>query len=309
MRPKITIVGAGFVGSTAAHWIAAKELGDIVLVDIVEGVPQGKGLDLLESGPIEGFDIHIKGTNDYADTANSDVIVVTSGAPRKPGMSREDLIKVNANITRDCISKAAALSPNAVIIMVNNPLDTMAYLAKDVSGFPKNRVIGQAGVLDSARYRAFIAMEVGVSVEDIQAMLMGGHGDEMVPLPRFTTIGGIPVTEFIAADRLNAIVDRARKGGGEIVNLLKTGSAYYAPSSATVQMVEAVLRDKKRVLPCAAYLDGEYGLSDMYFGVPCILGAGGVEKVIELPLNDDEMAQVKKSADVVKSSIDALKTM
>ncbi|HNP85525.1 MAG: malate dehydrogenase [Chloroflexi bacterium SZAS-1] len=309
MRPKITIVGAGFVGSTAAHWIAAKELGDIVLVDIVEGVPQGKGLDLLESGPIEGFDIHIKGTNDYADTANSDVIVVTSGAPRKPGMSREDLIKVNANITRDCISKAAALSPNAVIIMVNNPLDTMAYLAKDVSGFPKNRVIGQAGVLDSARYRAFIAMEAGVSVEDIQAMLMGGHGDEMVPLPRFTTIGGIPVTEFIAADRLNAIVDRARKGGGEIVNLLKTGSAYYAPSSATVQMVEAVLRDKKRVLPCAAYLDGEYGLSDMYFGVPCILGAGGVEKVIELPLNDDEMAQVKKSADVVKSSIDALKTM
>lgn len=309
MRPKITIVGAGFVGSTAAHWIAAKELGDIVLVDIVEGVPQGKGLDLLKSGPIEGFDIHIKGTNDYADTANSDVIVVTSGAPRKPGMSREDLIKVNANITRDCISKAAALSPNAVIIMVNNPLDTMAYLAKDVSGFPKNRVIGQAGVLDSARYRAFIAMEAGVSVEDIQAMLMGGHGDEMVPLPRFTTIGGIPVTEFIAADRLNAIVDRARKGGGEIVNLLKTGSAYYAPSSATVQMVEAVLRDKKRVLPCAAYLDGEYGLSDMYFGVPCILGAGGVEKVIELPLNDDEMAQVKKSADVVKSSIDALKTM
>lgn len=309
MRPKITIVGAGFVGSTAAHWIAAKELGDIVLVDIVEGVPQGKGLDLLESGPIEGFDIHIKGTNDYADTANSDVIVVTSGAPRKPGMSREDLIKVNANITRDCISKAAALSPNAVIIMVNNPLDTMAYLAKDVSGFSKNRVIGQAGVLDSARYRAFIAMEAGVSVEDIQAMLMGGHGDEMVPLPRFTTIGGIPVTEFIAADRLNAIVDRARKGGGEIVNLLKTGSAYYAPSSATVQMVEAVLRDKKRVLPCAAYLDGEYGLSDMYFGVPCILGAGGVEKVIELPLNDDEMAQVKKSADVVKSSIDALKTM
>ncbi|KPV48123.1 malate dehydrogenase, partial [Kouleothrix aurantiaca] len=262
---------------------------------------------LLESGPIEGFDLHIKGTNDYADTANSDVIVVTSGAPRKPGMSREDLIKVNANITRDCISKAAPLSPNAVIIMVNNPLDTMAYLAKQVSGFPKNRVIGQAGVLDSARYRSFIAMEAGVSVEDIQAMLMGGHGDEMVPLPRFTTIGGIPVTEFIGAERLNAIVDRARKGGGEIVNLLKTGSAYYAPSSATVQMVEAVLRDKKRVLPCAAFLEGEYGLNDMYFGVPCVLGAGGVEKVLELPLNDEEMALVKKSADVVKSSIEALK--
>lgn len=309
MRPKITVIGAGFVGSTAAHWIAVKELGDIVLLDVVEGVPQGKGLDLLESGPIEGFDLHVKGTNDYADTANSDVIVVTSGAPRKPGMSREDLIKVNANITRDCISKAAPLSPNAVIIMVNNPLDTMAYLAKQVSGFPRNRVIGQAGVLDSARYRAFIAMEAGVSVEDIQAMLMGGHGDEMVPLPRFTTIGGIPVGEFIAADRLNAIVDRARKGGSEIVNLLKTGSAYYAPSSATVQMVEAVLRDKKRVIPCACYLDGEYGLSDIYFGVPCIVGAGGVEKIIELPLNDDELAQVRKSADGVRSSIEALKAI
>ena len=309
MRPKITIVGAGFVGSTAAHWIAAKELGDIVLVDIVEGVPQGKGLDLLESSPIEGFDLHVKGTNDYADTANSDVIVVTSGAPRKPGMSREDLIKVNANITRDCISKAAPLSPNAVIVIVNNPLDTMTYLAKQVSGFPKNRVVGQAGVLDSARYRTFIAMEAGVSVEDVQAMLMGGHGDEMVPLPRFTTIGGIPVSEFIAEDRLNAIVDRARKGGGEIVNLLKTGSAYYAPSSATVQMVEAVLRDKKRVLPCACYLEGEYGLNDIYFGVPCVLGAGGVEKVIELPLNEAEMALVKKSAEVVGSSIEALKAM
>jgi malate dehydrogenase len=309
MRPKITVVGAGFVGSTAAHWIATKELGDVVLVDIVEGVPQGKGLDLLEAGPIEGYDIQIKGTNDYADTANSDVIVVTSGAPRKPGMSREDLIKVNANITRDCISKAAPLSPNATIIMVNNPLDTMAYLAKQVSGFPKNRVVGQAGVLDSARYRTFIAMEAGVSVEDVQAMLMGGHGDEMVPLPRFTTIAGIPVTEFISEDRLNAIVDRARKGGGEIVNLLKTGSAYYAPSAATVQMVEAVLRDKKRVLPCACYLEGEYGLSDIYFGVPCVLGAGGVEKVLELPLNDAEMALVKKSAEGVSSSVAALKAM
>jgi malate dehydrogenase len=309
MRPKITIIGAGFVGSTAAHWIAAKELGDIVLVDIVEGIPQGKGLDLLESSPIEGFDLHVTGTNDYADTANSDVIVVTSGAPRKPGMTREDLIKVNANITRDCIEKASKHSPNAVIIMVNNPLDTMAYLAKQVSGFPKNRVIGQAGVLDSARYRTFIAMEAGVSVEDVQAMLMGGHGDEMVPLPRFTTIGGIPVTEFISKARLDAIVDRARKGGGEIVNLLKTGSAYYAPSAATVQMVEAVLRDKKRVIPVAAYLEGEYGLNDMYFGVPVVLGAGGVQKVIELPLNDDEKALVKKSADAVKSSIEALKAM
>ena len=305
-RPKVSIIGSGFVGSTAAHWIASKELADIVLLDIIEGVPQGKGLDLLEAGPIEGFDVHVKGSNDYADTAGSQVIVVTSGAPRKPGMSREDLIKVNANITSDCISKAAPLSPDAVIIMVNNPLDTMAHLARKVSGFPKGRVIGQAGVLDSARYRTFIAMEAGVSVEDVQAMLMGGHGDEMVPLPRYTTIAGIPVTEFIPIDKLNAIVARARKGGGEIVNLLKTGSAYYAPSAATVQMVEAVLRDKKRVLPCACYLEGEYGLNDMYFGVPCILGAGGVEKIIELPLDDAEKELVKKSADVVKSSIDAL---
>ncbi len=308
-RSKVSIIGSGFVGSTAAHWIASKELADVVLVDIIEGVPQGKGLDLLEAGPIEGFDIDVLGTNDYADTAGSDVIVVTSGAPRKPGMTREDLIKVNANITRDCISKAAPLSPDAVIIMVNNPLDTMAYLAKQVSGFPKNRLVGQAGVLDTARYRTFIAKEAGVSVEDVQAMLMGGHGDEMVPLPRFTTIGGIPVTEFISADRLNAIVDRARKGGGEIVNLLKTGSAYFAPSAATVQMVEAVIRDKKRVLPCACYLEGEYGLNDIYFGVPCVLGAGGVERVIELPLNDDEMALVKASASAVQSSVDALKGM
>jgi len=309
MRPKISIIGAGFVGSTAAHWIASKELGDVVLVDIIEGVPQGKGLDLLQAGPIEGFDVKIVGTNDYSATANSDIIIVTSGAPRKPGMSREDLIRVNADITRDCISKSAPLSPDAVIIMVNNPLDTMTYLAKQVSGFPKNRVLGQAGVLDTARYRTFIAMEAGVSVEDIQAMLMGGHGDEMVPLPRFTTISGIPVTEFISKERLDAIVDRTRKGGGEIVNLLKTGSAYYAPSAATVQMVEAILRDKKRVLPCSCYLEGEYGLNDIYFGVPCVLGAGGVERVLELPLNDEEMALVKKSAEAVSSSIAALKAM
>lgn len=307
MRSKVTIIGAGFVGSTAAHWIASKELADVVLVDIVEGVPQGKALDLLEAGPIEGYDLNIFGTNDYADTANSNVIVITSGAPRKPGMSREDLIKINANITRDCVEKSLQHSPNATIIVVNNPLDTMAYLAKQVSGLPKNRVIGQAGVLDSARYRTFIAAEAGVSVEDVQAMLMGGHGDEMVPLLRYTTIGGIPVTEFIGQERLNAIIERTRKGGGEIVNLLKTGSAYYAPSAATVQMVEAVLRDKKRVLPCACYLEGEYGLNDIYFGVPCVLGAGGVEKILELPLNEQEMAEVRKSADAVRSSIEALK--
>jgi malate dehydrogenase len=309
MRAKITIIGAGFVGSTAAHWIASKELGDVVLIDIIEGIPQGKALDLLEVGPIAGFDLNIVGTNDYADTANSDVIVVTSGAPRKPGMSREDLIKINATITRDCIQKAVAHSPNAIIIMVNNPLDTMAYLAKQVSGFAKNRVVGQAGVLDSARYRTFIAMAAGVSVEDVQAMLMGGHGDEMVPLPRFTTISGIPVTEFLSQTQLDAIIDRARKGGGEIVNLLKTGSAYYAPSAATVQMVEAILHDKKRVVPCAAYLEGEYGLNDLFFGVPVVLGANGIEKVIELPLNDAEMALVNKSADGVRASVETLKML
>ncbi len=309
MRKKVSIIGAGFVGSTTAHWLAAREIADIVLFDIVEGMPQGKGLDLLEAGPIEGYDVKITGTNDYADTAQSDVVVVTSGAPRKPGMSREDLIKVNANITRDCINNVVKHSPDTMIIMVNNPLDAMTYLAKQTSGFPKNRVLGQAGVLDSARYRTFIAMETGVSVEDVQAMLMGGHGDEMVPLPRFSTIGGIPVTELIMPDRLEAIVQRTRKGGGEIVNLLKTGSAYYAPAAATAQMVEAVLLDKKRVLPCAAYLEGEYSLSDIYFGVPIVLGAGGVERVIELPLNEEERAQVQKSAEAVRNTVEVLKTL
>ncbi len=309
MRNKISIIGAGFVGSTTAHWLAAKEMGDIVLVDIIEGRPQGLGLDLYEASPIVGFDARVIGTNDYADTADSDVVVVTSGAPRKPGMSREDLIKKNADITRDCIANVAKYSPNSIIIMVNNPLDAMTYLAREVSGFPKSRVFGQAGVLDSARYRTFIAMEANVSVEDVQAMLMGGHGDEMVPLPRFSTISGIPVTEFIAEDRLNAIVDRARKGGGEMVGLLKTGSAYYAPSAATAQMVEAVLHDKKRVLPCAAYLEGEYGLNDLYFGVPVVVGAGGVEKVIELTLNDEEKALLQKSADAVRNTLNTLKSL
>lgn len=309
MRPKVTIIGSGFVGSTCAHWIATKELADVVLLDIIEGVPQGKGLDLLESGPIEGFDLHVTGTNDYADTAGSSIVIITSGAPRKPGMTRDDLIKINAGITKTCVEQSLQHSPDAYILVVNNPLDTMAYLAKQVSGLPRNRVMGMAGVLDSARYRTFLAMEAGVSVEDIQAMLLGGHGDEMVPLTRFTTISGIPVTEFIAADRLEKIVERARKGGGEIVNLLKTGSAYYAPSAATVQMTEAILRDKKRVLPAAAYLEGEYGLNDIYFGVPVVIGAGGIEKIIELPLNEDEQALVTKSADAVASSITALKGM
>lgn len=308
-RKKVTVIGAGFVGSTCAHWIASKELADVVLVDIVEGIPQGKGLDLLEASPIEGFDVNIIGTNGYEETTDSDVVILTSGAPRKPGMSREDLLKINAEITKSNIEKVAKTSPNACIIIVNNPMDTMTYLAKAASGFPKERVMGQGGVLDSARYRTFIAQEIGVSVEDIQAMLMGGHGDEMVPLPRYTTVSGIPVTEFISEDRLHQLVERAKKGGGEIVALLKTGSAYYAPSAATVQMTEAILKDKKRVLPVAAYLEGEYGINDLYFGVPAVLGAGGVEKIIELPLTDDEKALMQRSVDLVRGSVDTMRTL
>lgn len=306
MRKKVTIIGAGFVGSTCAHWIAAKELADVVLVDIAEGIPQGKGLDLLEAGPIEGFDISIVGTNSYAETNDSDVVILTSGAPRKPGMSREDLLAINAEITASNVQQVVKTSPNAHIIIVNNPMDTMAYLAYKAAGLPKQRVMGQGGVLDAGRYRTFIAQEAGVSVEDVQAMLMGGHGDEMVPLPRYTTISGIPVTEFIPQERLNAIVERTKKGGGEIVQLLKTGSAYYAPSAATVQMVEAILKDKKRILPASVYMDGEYGLNDVFFGVPVQLGAGGVERIIELPLSDDEKAGVQKSAALVRDSINAL---
>ncbi|MDX1934406.1 MAG: malate dehydrogenase [Capsulimonadales bacterium] len=309
MRHKVTVIGAGFVGSTCAHWIASKELADVVLVDIAEGIPQGKGLDLQEAGPIEDFDLKITGTNTYEETANSDVVILTSGAPRKPGMSREDLLAINAEITASNIEQIAATSPNAKIIIVNNPMDTMAYLAYKVAakaGFPKERVMGQGGILDVGRYKTFIAMEAGVSVEDVSAMLMGGHGDEMVPLVRYTTIAGIPVTEFISEERLNAIVERAKKGGGEIVALLKTGSAYYAPAAATVQMVEAILKDKKRVVPLAAYLEGEYGVSDIYFGVPAVLGAGGVEKILEVPLTESERAQMNRSVELVKGSIAAL---
>ncbi len=306
MRKKVTIIGAGFVGSTCAHWIAAKELADVVLVDIVEGIPQGKGLDLLEAGPIEGFDVQITGANGYGETAGSDVVILTSGAPRKPGMSREDLLKINADITASNIEQVVKTSPDACIIVVNNPMDTMAYLAHKVSGFPRERVMGQGGVLDAGRYRTFIAQELGVSVEDVQAMLMGGHGDEMVPLPRYTTVSGIPVSELLPADRLQAIVERTKKGGGEIVQLLKTGSAYYAPSAATVQMVEAILKDKKRVLPASALLQGEYGLQDLFFGVPVKLGAGGIQQIIELPLSNEERTLVEKSAAIVRDSIGAL---
>ena len=305
-RFKITIVGSGNVGATAAHWAAAKELGDIVLVDIVEGVPQGKGLDLYEASPIELFDARITGTNDYQASAKSDVVVITAGLARKPGMSRDDLMKTNAGIVKSVTEQVVRFSPDCTIIVVSNPLDVMTYVAKKVSGFPRERVIGMAGVLDTARYRAFIAEEAQVSVEDIQALVLGGHGDSMVPLISYTTISGIPVTEFIPREKLDKIVQRTRDGGIEIVNLLKTGSAFYAPSAAAIQMAEAVLKDKKRVLPCAAWVEGEYGISGVYIGVPVILGAGGMEKIIEVPLTTDERAALQKSAGDVKANIDKL---
>ena len=305
-RKKITIVGAGNVGATAAHWAADKELGDVVLVDIVEGMPQGKALDLMEAGPVGGFDVNVVGSNSYEETKNSDVVIITSGLARKPGMSREDLMQKNKEIIQSVVEQIAKYSPDCTIIMVSNPLDTMAYLAYKVSKFPKNRVIGMAGILDAARFRTFVAMELNVSVEDTQAMLLGGHGDDMVPLPRFSTVSGIPVTELIAQDRLNAIVERTRKAGGEIVALLKTGSAFYSPSLGAVTMAESILKDKKRIIPCCAYLEGEYGLNDLYFGVPVKLGSNGIEKIIELPLNNEEKAAVQKSAEGVNKSIDGL---
>ena len=272
-RKKISIIGAGFVGATAAHWAAEKELGDIVLVDILEGIPQGKALDLYEAAPIEGFDSRVIGTNSYEETKGSDVVVITSGVARKPGMSREDLLAINKKIIESVVGQVVEASPKAILIMVANPLDTMTYLAVKKSGLPKERVIGMAGILDTGRFKAFISMELGVSVEDIQSLLLGGHGDEMVPLPRYTTVSGIPLAQLLPKETIDRLVDRARKGGGEIVNLLKTGSAYYAPGAAAVQMVEAILKDKKRILPCCVYLDGEYGLKDICFGVPVKLGA------------------------------------
>mgnify|MGYP001126565136 FL=1 len=306
-RKKISIIGAGFVGATAAHWAAEKELGDVVLVDILEGIPQGKALDLFEAGPIEDFDARVIGTNGYEETKDSDVVIITSGVPRKPGMSREDLLDVNRKIIESVVAQVIEKSPNAILIMVTNPLDTMTYLAYKKSGFPKERVMGMAGVLDTARFRAFIAMELGVSVEDIQAILLGGHGDEMVPLPRYTTVSGIPLSQFLPKETIDRLVDRTRKGGGEIVNLLKTGSAFYAPSAGAVQMAEAILKDKKRIIPCCVYLDGEYGLKDICFGVPIRLGAKGVESIIELELTEEEKALVVKSAESVRKSIAELK--
>lgn len=306
MRKKVSIIGAGFVGSTCAHWIASKELADVVLIDIFGGVAKGKALDLLQAGPVEGYDLDITGGDDFAAMEGSDIVILTSGAPRKPGMTREDLVAVNAEITASNVEKIKQYAPNSIILIVNNPMDTMATLAWKVSGFPKNRVIGQGGVLDTARYRTFLAKEIGCSVEDIQAMLLGGHGDEMVPLPSYTTVAGIPVTHFIPEDKLSAIVERAKKGGAEIVALLEKGSAYYAPAAATVEMVEAILKDKKRILPCSCLLEGEYGVSGTFFGVPTLLGAGGIEKIIEVPLTDHEKAGVAKSAALVRSSCDVL---
>ncbi|MGC1299489.1 MAG: malate dehydrogenase [Alloacidobacterium sp.] len=300
MRKKVTIVGAGNVGATAAHWIASKELADVVLIDVVEGIPQGKALDLLEAMPIEKRDCQITGTNDYADTANSDIVVITAGIPRKPGMSRDDLLQTNYKIMSDVVSKITAASPNCILIIVSNPLDAMAQAAFKQAGFNRERVIGMAGVLDSARFRTFIAEELKVSVENVTAFVLGGHGDTMVPLPRYSTVAGIPITELIEPTRLEALVQRTRDGGAEIVKHLKTGSAYYAPSAATVEMVEAILKDKKKILPCAAYLQGEYGIDGLYVGVPCKLGARGLEQIIEIKLTAEEDSALKKSADAVK---------
>src|SRR3974390_404684 len=300
MRKKVTVVGSGNVGATAAHWMAAKELADVVLIDIIEGVPQGKGLDLLEAMPIEKRDSHVIGTNDYADTANSDIVVITAGIPRKPGVSRDDLLNTNYKIRSDVGGKVVQYSPNCILIVVSNPLDAMAQAAYKLSGFSRNRVIGMAGGLDSARFRTFIAAELKVSVENVTAFVLGGHGDTMVPLSRYSTVAGIPITELIAPDRLEAIVQPTRDGGAEIVKHLKTGSAYYAPSAAAVEMVEAILKDKKKILPCAAYLNGEYGIEGYYIGVPCKLGAAGLEKIIEIKLTPEEDAALKKSAAAVK---------
>jgi malate dehydrogenase len=303
MRKKVSIVGSGNVGATAAHWIAAKELADVVLIDIVEGIPQGKGLDLLEAMPIEKRDVHVTGTNDYADTANSDIVVITAGIPRKPGMSRDDLLNTNYKIMQDVVGKVVANSPNCIIIVVSNPLDAMAQAAFKISKFNRERVIGMAGVLDSARFRTFIAEELKVSVENVTAFVLGGHGDTMVPLARYSTVAGIPITELMDTATLERLIQRTRDGGAEIVKYLKTGSAYYAPSAATAEMVEAILKDKKKILPCAAYLQGEYGVNGLFVGVPCKLGARGLEQIIQIKLTDQEQAAVKKSADAVQELV------
>ena len=308
MRNKITVVGGGNVGASCAVNLATKELGDVVLVDVVEGVPQGKGLDMLQMGPVEGYDVNITGANDYAPTANSDVVVITAGLARKPGMSRDDLLIANHEVVKSVTEQIAKYSPNAILVLVTNPLDAMCWTAFQSSKFPKNRVIGMAGVLDSARFRTFIAQELNVSVENVTAVVMGGHGDTMVPVTRLSNVSGIPLSELIPPDRLAAIVDRTANGGAEIVKHLKTGSAYYAPSAAAAEMVESILKDKKKVLPCAAYLEGEYGINGLFVGVPVKLGSKGVEKIYEIDLTADEKAKLAKSAASVQELVDILKT-
>ena len=306
MRKKVTVVGAGNVGASCAMYMAAKELCDVVLVDIAEGVPQGKGLDLLEAGPVEGYDVLVTGANDYEPTANSDIVVITSGLARKPGMSRDDLLMANYKVVSEVTAKAIEKSPNAILILVTNPLDAMCWTAFNVSKFPKSRVIGMAGVLDTARYRTFIAQELCVSVESITALVLGGHGDTMVPIVRLTTIGGIPITELTDQATIDRLVKRTREGGAEIVKYLKTGSAYYAPAASTVEMVESILKDKKKVLPCAAYLEGEYGINGLFVGVPVKLGANGIEQILQVKLTPEEQAELDKSAASVKELIDVI---
>ena len=309
MDKKVTVIGAGNVGATAAQRLAEKELCDVVLIDIVEGIPQGKALDLTEAAPIEKHDAHLQGSNGYEESAGSDIVIITAGIPRKPGMSRDDLISTNAGIMKSVTKEVAALSPDAVLIIVSNPLDAMCHVAYEASQFPKNRVIGMAGVLDSARFRAFIAMELDVSIENTHAFVLGGHGDTMVPLPRYSTVAGIPITELMPKERIDALVERTANGGAEIVALLKTGSAYYAPASAAVEMAESILKDKKKILPCAAFLEGEYGFNDLFIGVPVKLGKGGIEDIIEIELTEDEKAALKKSADAVQGLKDDLKKL
>jgi malate dehydrogenase len=308
-RPKISVIGAGFVGSTCAHWAASKELGDVVLIDINGDAAKGKALDLFEASPVEGFDSRIQGGSDYALTEGSDVVVITAGLPRKPGMSRDDLLATNAKIVKECAQNVAKFSPNCVLIVVSNPLDAMCHVAMDASGFPRERVLGMAGVLDSARFRSFIAMECNVSVEDVQAFVFGGHGDTMVPMPRYVSVGGVPLTQMLSKERIDALVDRTRKGGAEIVELLKTGSAYYAPAASAIQMVEAIVRDKKRILPCAVYLKGEYGVDGLFVGVLAKLGAKGLEGVPTLEMNSEEKDMFGKSTAAVKGLVDDMKRL
>ena len=307
MRRKVTIVGSGNVGATTAHWIVDKELADVVLIDIIDGVPQGKALDLQQAGPVEGFDSRLVGTNDYRDSADSDIVVITAGLPRKPGMSRDDLLMKNYEIVKGVTEQVVKVSPQCILIVVSNPLDAMVQTAYRISGFPRNRVIGMAGILDSARFRTFIAQELSVSVENVHAFVLGGHGDTMVPLPRYSTVAGIPITELLPRERIDALVQRTANGGAEIVGLLKTGSAYYAPSAAVTEMVEAIFKDKRKILPCAAYLEGEYGVDGLFVGVPVKLGQNGIEEIVQIDLRPEEEAALKKSAAAVKELVEIIK--